>query len=87
MLDTGGLELDVDGARCSVDCALVVGRVLELPSGQMMTMTTATTMPMTVTSANRIHTAAFCHQADDACDCCAFGIAGGDHAWGPARGW
>src|SRR4051794_25089885 len=50
----------------------------------MMTMTTATTMPMTVTSANRIHTAAFCHHADGACGCWAFGIAGGDHVGGPS---
>ena len=50
----------------------------------MMTMTTATTMPMTVTSANRIQTAAFCHQADGACGCWAFGIAGGDHVGGPS---
>src|SRR6476661_3398255 len=65
----GGIVLGADGNCCPVGCALVVGRLVELPSGQTMTATTATTMTTAVASPAKIQTAGFCHHGDGACPC------------------
>src|SRR5258708_435297 len=67
-----------DGSCCPLGSALVVGRLPELPSGQTMTTTTAATTTTIMARAARIQTAGFCHHADGACACWAFGVAGGD---------
>ena len=74
-----GFVFGADGNRCWVGWALVVGPLLELPSGQTMTMTTAATTTTAMNRAPTIQTAGLCHHGDAACACCVFGAGGGDH--------
>src|SRR5262245_45746611 len=59
-----GVVLGADGNCCPVGWALVVGRLVELPSGHTMTATTAMTMTTAMARPARIQTAGFCHHAE-----------------------